>query len=91
MRADDPTQGATLVVLSVATSIDALAVGFSFAMLGVTVWVPSAVIGLVTAALTALGMQVGSRLGERFGPRVEILGGLVLIAIGLKILLQHIG
>jgi putative Mn2+ efflux pump MntP len=60
-------------------------------MLGVTVWVPSAVIGLVTAALTALGMQVGSRLGERFGPRVEILGGLVLIAIGLKILLQHIG
>jgi putative Mn2+ efflux pump MntP len=53
--------------------------------------VPSAVIGLVTAALTALGMQVGSRLGERFGPRVEILGGLVLIAIGLKILLQHIG
>lgn len=91
VRADDPTQGATLVVLSVATSIDALAVGFSFAMLGVTVWVPSAVIGLVTAALTALGMQVGSRLGERFGRRVEILGGLVLIAIGLKILLQHIG
>lgn len=91
VRADDPTQGATLVVLSVATSIDALAVGFSFAMLGVTVWVPSAVIGLVTAALTALGMRVGSRLGERFGRRVEILGGLVLIAIGLKILLQHIG
>jgi putative Mn2+ efflux pump MntP len=53
--------------------------------------VPSAVIGFVTATLTALGMQVGSRLGERFGRRVEILGGLVLIAIGLKIFLQHIG
>jgi putative Mn2+ efflux pump MntP len=91
MHANDPTRGASLVMLSVATSIDALAVGFSFAMLEVRVWAPSVVIGVVSGAVTALGMQVGSRLGERFGRRMEILGGLVLIAIGIKILLQHIG
>jgi putative Mn2+ efflux pump MntP len=90
-RAGDPTRGASLVALSVATSVDALAVGFSFAMLGVTVWFPSVVIGVVSAAVTAVGMHIGSRLGERFGPRMEILGGLVLIAIGVKILLDHLG
>jgi putative Mn2+ efflux pump MntP len=90
-RANDPTRGTSLVMLSVATSIDALAVGFSFAMLGVRVWGPSAVIGVVSGAVTVIGMEVGSRLGARFGRRMEILGGLVLIAIGVKILLQHIG
>ena len=90
-RAGDPTRGASLLLLSVATSIDALAVGFSFAMLGVRVWGPSVVIGVVSSAVTVIGMELGSRLGARFGRRVEILGGLVLIAIGIKILLQHIG
>jgi putative Mn2+ efflux pump MntP len=90
-RAGDPTRGASLVMLSVATSIDALAVGFSFAMLGVRVWGPSVVIGVVSGAMTVIGMELGSRLGARFGRRMEILGGLVLIAIGIKILLQHIG
>jgi putative Mn2+ efflux pump MntP len=90
-RSDDPTRGASLVMLSVATSIDALAVGFSFAMLHVKVWFPSAMIGVVSALVTVVGMEVGSRLGGRFGRRVEVLGGLVLIAIGIKILVQHIG
>jgi putative Mn2+ efflux pump MntP len=90
-RLADPTRGATLVVLSVATSIDALAVGFSFAMLHVRVWLPSLVIGVVSSAVTVIGMELGSRLGTRFGRRVEVLGGLVLIAIGIKILVQHIG
>ena len=90
-RAGDPTRGASLVALSVATSVDALAVGFSFAILGVTVWSPSVVIGVVSAAVTAVGMHIGSRLGERFGSRMEDLGGLVLIAIGVKILLEHLG
>lgn len=90
VHAGDPTRGASLVMLSVATSIDALAVGFSFAMLGVRVWGPSVVIGVVSSAVTVIGMELGSRLGARFGRRVEILGGLVLIAIGIKILLQHI-
>ncbi len=86
----DPTRGYSLIMLSVATSIDALAVGLSFAMLGVPVWVPSAVIGVITGALTALGMLLGSRLGQRFGTRMEIIGGCVLIAIGIKIVVEHL-
>ena len=91
VRSGDPTRRLSLVMLSVATSIDALAVGFTFAMLGVRVWGPAAVIGLVSAAVTVVGIEIGSRLGARFGRRVEVLGGLLLIAIGIKILLQHIG
>ncbi|MDY0002421.1 MAG: manganese efflux pump MntP family protein [Polyangia bacterium] len=87
----DPTRGWSLVVLSIATSIDAFAVGLSFAWLGVSLWLPVAVIGLVTALLTALGMALGRRVGARFGPRMSILGGLVLIAIGVKIVVDHLG
>ena len=86
----DPTKGTSLVMLSVATSIDALAVGLSFAALNVQIWYPVAVIGLVTAALTTTGMLVGSRLGAHFGRRVEILGGLILVAIGVNILFKHL-
>lgn len=85
----DPTKGMTMVMLSVATSIDAFAVGLSIAMLGVSVWVPAAVIGLVAGVLTVAGMLMGRRLGEKWGKRVEICGGLVLCLIGLKILLEH--
>ncbi|MBI4862805.1 MAG: manganese efflux pump [Candidatus Riflebacteria bacterium] len=87
----DPTRGWSLVVLSVATSVDALAVGLSFAALGVKIWYPSLVIGLVCAAVTTVGMRVGSWLGRRFGHRMELMGGLVLIAIGVHILAEHLG
>jgi len=86
----DPTKGLNMVMLSVATSIDALAVGFTFAMLGVDIWYPSAIIGVTTTTLTVVGMRLGSRLGERFGRRMELVGGLVLIGIGAKILLDHL-
>lgn len=85
----DPTRGFSLIALSVATSIDALAVGLSFAVLKVEIWYPALVIGVVTAALTVLGMLVGARLGRRFGLRVRVLGGVILIAIGIKILVEH--
>jgi len=87
--ASDPTRGLSLVLLSVATSIDALAVGLTLAMLGVEIWLPSLVIGLVAGALTVAGMLLGRRIGAAWGPRVEVFGGLVLIAIGVKILLEH--
>ncbi len=87
----DPTRGWSLVALSLATSIDAMAVGLSFAFLQLDVAFACLVIGLVTAGLTFLGMVFGARIGNRFGPRVEVLGGLVLIAIGLKIVLTHGG
>ncbi len=85
----DPTKRYSLIFLSVATSIDALAVGVSLALIDVSVWFPALVIGLVTAALTTLGMRLGRRLGARLGPVAEILGGLVLIGIGLRILLER--
>lgn len=78
-----------MVMLSVATSIDALAVGLSLAMLGVSVWRPAVVIGVVAGLLTVFGMLLGRRLGDRWGKRVEGCGGLVLCIIGLKILLEH--
>jgi putative Mn2+ efflux pump MntP len=89
-KASDPTRGASLVSLSIATSIDALAVGVSFSMLRVVVWQASAVIGVVAGAMTVLGMALGARLGARFGERMELVGGLVLIGIGLKILADHL-
>ena len=82
----DPTRGLMLVTLSVATSIDALAVGLSMAFLRVSVWVPAIVIGLVAAVLTATGITFGSRLGPRWGTRAQVLGGCILLLIGLKIL-----
>ena len=85
----DPTRGWTLVMLSVATSIDALAVGLSLGVLQLAIWYPALIIGVVTATLTAVGMHIGSRLGARFGRWTEIVGGMVLIGIGTKILIEH--
>jgi putative Mn2+ efflux pump MntP len=86
----DPTRGWTLLILSIATSIDALAVGLSLAFLEVSVWIPSLVIGLVAAVLSALGALFGCRLGRRFGVWAERFGGLVLIGIGVKIVIDHL-
>ena len=87
----DPTKGRTMVVLAVATSIDALAVGLSFAILKVDVWFPALIIGLVAGVFTALGIHLGRFVGStsKLGAKVEIAGGLVLIVIGLNILHQH--
>jgi putative Mn2+ efflux pump MntP len=86
----DPTRGLSLVMLSVATSIDALAVGFSLSVIGVSIWFPALIIGLVAGALTLAGMLIGQRSGDRWGAKVEIFGGCILIGIGLKILLEHL-
>jgi len=86
----DPTAGWSLLVLSVATSIDALAVGLSLAMVESPILLPSAVIAIVCAAFTALGMLLGRRIGKWWGQHVETLGGLILIGIGIKILLDHL-
>jgi len=84
---DDPTRGWTLVMLSVATSIDALAIGLTLALLRVSIWYPTTVIGVVTFAMSLLGLRLGNRLGEKFGKRMEIVGGAILVLIGLRILL----
>jgi putative Mn2+ efflux pump MntP len=87
--AGDPTSGWALLLLSVATSIDALAVGLSLAMVGSTIIMPAMVIGVVAAAFTAVGMALGRRIGSFWGKRVEVLGGLILIGIGVKIVIEH--
>jgi putative Mn2+ efflux pump MntP len=86
----DPTRGSNLILLSVATSIDALAVGFSLAMLATPILLPALVIGTTTFLLSFAAARLGGRLSLRFGSRMEILGGLVLLLIGLRILLAHI-
>lgn len=86
----NPSKGITLIILSVATSIDALVVGFSLALINVEIWYPSVMIGFITGILSLAGIYIGSYLGEKFGKRTELAGGLVLIGIGIKILLSHI-
>lgn len=83
----DPTRGLTLVTLSLATSLDALMVGISMALLGVSILIPSVVIGIVTATLSAIGIAFGSRIGSRWEHWAEAVGGIVLILIGLRALL----
>jgi len=86
----DPTRGATMVMLSFATSIDALAVGFSISLLGVAIWAPAVAIGVVTATLTVVGMRFGQKIGAAWGGKVEFLGGFILIGVGLKIVFQSL-
>lgn len=102
-RADEPEDDAADAVasggltlrrtlpLAVATSIDAAAVGVTFGVLDVAVVPAVVVIGLVTFALSLVAVVVGSRVGERLGTRAELLGGVVLILIGSRILLEHLG
>ena len=86
----DPSRGMTMVMLSVATSIDALAVGLSLAMLDVNIWYPSIMIGVITTAMSLLAIKAGAKLGMMFGKRMEIFGGLILILIGCRILFSHL-
>jgi putative Mn2+ efflux pump MntP len=87
---NDPTRGITLLLLSVATSIDALAVGLSLAFLKAPILHAGIVIGIVCFLMTAGGMMFGRKLGELFGKKAEFIGGLVLLGIGIKILVDHI-
>lgn len=99
-RADSPTPRAAsndelfaprvLVVLAIATSIDALAAGITLPLLGAPLLVSVVSIGLVTAALSALGIVAGRRFGDVLGRRLDVFGGLVLIALGTKILVEHL-
>jgi putative Mn2+ efflux pump MntP len=87
----DYTKGMTLVMLSVATSIDALAVGFSLSLLKISIWMPALIIGIVAGIFTLIGMRIGERIGaaKRLSFYAETIGGVVLIGIGLNILHEH--
>jgi putative Mn2+ efflux pump MntP len=89
-RRSDPTKGWPLFVLSVATSVDALAVGLSYATIGMAILYPSLLIGVVAFIMTLMGTKLGPLLGQIIGKRAELLGGLILILIGMKILIDHL-
>ena len=80
-----------LLLLSIATSIDALAVGLSFAILNITILTPALIIGFITGGLSHGGIILGRKVGHLLEGKVEIVGGVILILIGLKILFEHIG
>ncbi len=85
----DPSRGGTLVMLAIATSIDAFAVGLSFALLRISIVGPVIIIGLVAALMSILGIYLGSRLGQTFGKRMEVIGGLILVIIGIRVVISH--
>ncbi len=86
----DPTRGWTLILLSIAVSIDALAVGLSMAFLAQSIWIPAVIIGVVAGVLSLVGIVFGGRLGRRSSTVAEIIGGLVLIGIGVNTLVSHL-
>ena len=87
---NDPSRGGSLMIICIATSIDAMAVGLSMAMLKSNLLIPSVVLAVITLGLSLFGLLAGNRLGERFGKRMEVLGGLILNGIGLRILFTHL-
>lgn len=88
---DDSFSFRTMLPLAVATSIDALAVGVTFAFLQVRILPAVTFIGVVTCALSAVGIRIGNVFGTKYKSKAELLGGIVLILIGVKILLEHLG
>lgn len=84
----DPTSGATMVMLCIATSIDAFALGLSLALLDVEIWHVSAILGLAAAVMTFVGLNAGARVGERFQGWACVVGGIAIIAVGVKIILE---
>ena len=80
----------TMLIMAIATSIDALAVGVSMAFLDVNIWISAAVICFVTLLISAMGVYLGSAFGSRLGSKAGIVGGLILIAIGIKIVIEHV-
>ena len=86
----DVTKGFLLLTLSVATSIDALAVGLTFAFMKINIALASSTIGIVAFMVSTIGFLIGKKVGSLVGRRAETIGGVVLIGIGLRILLEHI-
>lgn len=80
----------TMIVLAIATSIDALAVGITFAFFEVNLWLASLIIGVITFCLSFIGVVIGNKFGDKFQNKAELAGGFILIVIGLKILIEHL-
>ena len=86
----DHTKPLELLAVAIGTSIDAFAVGISFALLDIKIWLSGIILGVVTFLASMTAIRIGKSAGEKLGQRVEIIGGLILITIGIKIFLEHI-
>lgn len=87
---DDDISFKTMVVLAIATSIDALAVGITFAFLKTNILISILIIGVVTFIISVLGVIIGHKFGDKFEKKAQILGGVILIGMGIKILVEHL-
>jgi manganese efflux pump family protein len=87
---DDPSRGLMLLMLAVATSIDALAVGLTLAIVNVPVWTPAVTIGVITAGMSLMGVWLGGRLRTRLGSAAQVLGAVILIVIAVRIVSGHV-
>ncbi|MBQ3409153.1 MAG: manganese efflux pump [Clostridia bacterium] len=81
----------TMLLLAIATSIDALAVGLTFALFEINIWLAIFIIGVITFTLSLIGVKIGNRFGDKLQNKAELIGGIILIIIGLRVLLEHIG
>jgi putative Mn2+ efflux pump MntP len=86
----DYSKTVILVTVAISTSIDAFTVGVSFALLNVMIWISGGIIGLVTFIASMTAIRIGKSAGKHLGQRVEIIGGILLIIIGIKIFIEHI-
>ncbi len=88
---NDSVDFRTMIVLAIATSIDALAIGITFAFLRTNIFVAAAIIGCVTFVTSLIGVKIGNLFGARYKSKAEFAGGMILILLGTKILLEHLG
>ena len=87
---DDKVNFKNMFILAIATSIDALAVGITYAFLEVTnIFISFAIIGIITFFISMIGVKIGNKFGNKYGKRAEFVGGIILIMIGIKVLLEH--
>ena len=80
----------TMLILAIATSIDAMAIGISLSIMKTGLWVNVRVIGAITFAMTAIGVVVGNKFGNKLGVKAELIGGFILIGVGLRVLIEHL-
>lgn len=88
---NDDVSFKTMILLALATSIDALAIGITFAFLKVNIYVPITCIGIITFIMSFIGVKIGTKFGNKFNNKAETAGGIILIFMGVKILLEHLG
>ena len=89
-KQNDSIKFKDMLILAVATSIDALAVGITFAFLKVNIWISITLIGIITFVISILGVKIGNIFGDKYEKKAEFAGGLILILLGVKILLEHL-